>query len=683
MGTGSGLGGSGRRGAKCPLNAFLQDEGGYTSIAVAVALLVSFSLVFSLATVQWITSRSADVQEVADACALAGQTPVAAFSTIAQVLDACVLSLGIVGLVVFGIGLVLAAVPGAQAISAKVVELGKNVADARRKFAKSSSAGLRELERALPYLVVINSARALRKNSAGEEYVGCAIPFPQQPQSDYQGLENDLNTDELEDAAKRLQDASQRSEEAKSLADAARERGWRADCVDNPSCLRQRAESLAGMGGIANPNYSSPSLWNFGVPLSRSRSYYLSRVAQESPKGEGIEDRTDSAVRRAFYLYALRVLSDASYSEMPDGHVEVSLPSFPCNAAEVRQTTLFSDALWPCTLEADGLKLHSCMECPGAKGPFVGNSSLAAQEAGQAGVCEVCRMSVGDMGKVAAISTNATNGYEHYWKTVVEASQQYQEARNAQADADEEVRKISGEGVGAFERALDQLKVARPRLMPPGAWGCVAVVGRPQSKVTPSGLAAFGGAGSLPPGAAISAAALATDNQTSHNNVLSRVFDGIRGEGFSIGGVLGDLTGAWGEFLVGYGAAYGSVSSQANRMLDAVDGVFGGTVGSWLRQKISSAIEAAGLSPGEMRLRKPVLVGTREVLNEAGYDGAEKARDMLNHLPDHGSSEEVARALGLWVFDQVRTKKFTVAELPIPGTQWTIPLDVDLGKLGG
>lgn len=667
----------------CPLNLFLADDGGYTTVAVAVALLVCLSLAFSLSMTQWVSSRSADVQEVADACALAGQNPVAAFSTIAQVVDACVLSLGLMGLVVFGAGLVLAAIPGAQSLSEAVTRMGKGIADARRGFARSAAKGLEGLERVLPYLVVANSARVLQANSGGHDYVGCAIPFPQQSQSDFQALEDDVQTDELEDASRRLRDASGRLEEAKQRADAARQRGWRADCVDDPSCLRQRAETLAGLGGILNPSYSVPALWNFGVPLQRSRAYYAARLATESPTSDQIEEQTDSAVRRAFYLYALRCMNQAHYAEMPDGHVQMDLPYLPCNATEVRGTSLYSDAIWPCTFEPDGLVLHSTASCPGAKGPWAGNASLAGQEAGQAGVCPICRMSTGDMGKVAAISTSANNGYEHYWKLVVDASKEYVDARNQQADAEDELRKISGEGIGAFEKALDQLGVRKPALLPPGAWGCVSVVYRGQGQ-TPRGLSsAYVGSSGLPAGAAISAAVLAPDNQTSQNNVLSRVFDGIREDGFSVGGVLGDLTGAWGELLVGYGSTYERVGSEASRALDDLDGVFGGTVGSWLRQKVSQALGEAGLTPVDMRLRKPVLVNSNDVLSQAGYDGTRQARELLGRLPDHGSPEDVARALGLWGYERIRQKKFTIAQLPIPGTTWSIPLDVDLGSLGG
>lgn len=662
---------------------FIDEDGGYATIAVAMALLVSVSMVFALASVQWVSSRSADVQEVADACALAGQNPVAGFSTIAQVLDACVVSLGVIGLVVLGIGLVLAVIPGAQGTAKAVTGLGRSLGDARRRFARSAARGLGTLERELPYLVVTNSASCLAANGlGGQGYVGCAIPFPQQSQSDYSALEAEVSADDLEDAAERLRAVSQRAEEAKAAADAARVQGWRADCVDDPSCLMQRAQALAELADPLNPGFDSPLRWNFGVPLARSRSYYLARFVREAATSDGIDELSNSAARKVYYLYALKALNGGHYSETPDGKVDLDLPALPRNADEVRQTAMYTDPLWPTTMEPGGRVLHATAACPGAKGAYAGNASLASQERGEVMACEVCRMDVGDMGKVAAISTSATNGYEHYWKTVVQASQVYQDARNRQVEAEQEVRKISGEGVGALERALDDLQVARPRICPPGAWGCVSVVYRQEGSTGSTGLAGvFTDEVRLPPGAALSAAVLAPDDATDQNNVLSRFFDAVRGEGFSIGGVISGLTGMWGELLVGYGSAYGSVSQEADQALDRIDGVFGGTTGSWLKGKVSAAFADAGLVPADVRLRKPVLTGTREVLDKSGYDGVAKARDLLQRMPDHGTPEEVAHALGLWAYDQIKGRSFTVAELPVPGTDWTIPLTVDLSRL--
>ena len=141
MGTGSE---SGDR-ALVPLlgvSAFIDDEGGYTSVAVAFALLVSFSLVFAAASAEWVMARSSEVQQVADAAAMAGENSVAGFSTVAQVIDACVLSMGLAGIVTYGAGLVISCVPGAGAAGDAIVKAGSDVLDSRRSFSRSAAAGL-------------------------------------------------------------------------------------------------------------------------------------------------------------------------------------------------------------------------------------------------------------------------------------------------------------------------------------------------------------------------------------------------------------------------------------------------------------------------------------------------------------------------------------------------------------
>ena len=61
METGSGCGCRGAdRGARI-LDVFIDDEGGYTTVAVAVALLMSIALTFGVAASQWSHVRAADV----------------------------------------------------------------------------------------------------------------------------------------------------------------------------------------------------------------------------------------------------------------------------------------------------------------------------------------------------------------------------------------------------------------------------------------------------------------------------------------------------------------------------------------------------------------------------------------------------------------------------------------------
>ena len=664
------------------IGLFIGDEGGYTSVATAVALLVSISLVFTVASVEWTVSRSADVQPVADACAMAGQNTVAAYYTVAQVLDACVLSMGLTGIAVMGVGLVTAAIPGAQPVSAKAVSIGSDILSARRTFARNAASGLRRVEKALPFAIIANSASCVTANAeSGTSLVGVALPFPLESHSDFSALDSFVSGDEVAESAERLQDATRRAEEAKQRADEARERAWRADCVDEPSCLRSRAASLAGLNEFMNPDYPIVELWNFGVPIERSRVYYSERLAQEVPQGSDMESVTDSAARAAYYEYALLEANGAWYFERPDGSVSLHVPHLVRNTDELRGTWLYGDPRWPCTEEEDGRTLHSVWWCTGATGPDSGTDSVAAVDAGAVRLCDACRMNAGDLGRVASISTVATNGYEHYWQIIVEAAEDYERARNEQADAEREMREIADEGRNAFERALEQLRVPRPRICPPGANGCVSVVWRSSGTTVPSELTeAFLSGSELPAGAAVSAAALAPDDATDGNDLLSHFFDGIGGSeaGWT---PLGNVTGLWGRLLVSYGNGFEGLSESVGSFFDGMDGLFGGTVGSWMRDRIMELVRSLGLQPADMRMRKPALVHTSKVLRSVGLEPTGKVRRLVQALPSHGSPLEIAHALGCWVWDEREGHEFTLVELPIPGTSVSIPLTIDLTRL--
>lgn len=525
------------------VGAFVDDEGGYTTVAVAVALLVSLSLVFGSAAAQWVGARSAEVQQVADAVALSGENAVAAYSTVAQVLDACVLSMGLAGFVTCGAGLAVSCVPGLAARGAQVTKAGARVLDARRDFSRQANEGLQRLEGLLPALVVANSGSCARANSReGLDYVGCAVPFPLESQSDFGALEDGADGNALTDLADRLGEESSKAEEAKERAREALERGWMADCGSSPYCLRERAAHLAGLADAQNPDYASPEEWTFGAPLLRARRYYAARLGAAALEGRNPEELTDAACRRAFYSFALDEVRRGEYAELDDGMVVADLPALPCNAEQTRAGRLYTDALWPVSREEGGRVLHSWGGCPGALGGVEGAASLHDLEQGAVSRCEVCRMDVSQMGKVAAASTSIENGFEHHWRLVVEAAGDYVAARADLAEAERSVRELADGGAQTFAEAVRQLSVRRPSLCPPGAWGCVAVVARGESAVTPSELtSAFVSSGRIPAGAAVSAAALAPDGATADNNVLSSFFDGLADSGSLVVGVADGL----------------------------------------------------------------------------------------------------------------------------------------------
>ena len=658
------------------------NEDGYTSLAVALAILLSLTLVFAAAASTWTMSHAAEVQEVADAAALAGANAVAAFSTTAQVLDACVVTLGLTGLAVMGCALILACVPGLEGAAAPVLNAGREVLSLRTRFSKGAAQGLKAFEAILPALIVANSASCVSANSSGgASYLGCAVPVPTESKSDYGALENQDDAEELAENAEKLAELTRKAEVQKNKAQDALERGWWADCGATPYSMYQRASTLSNITAAQNPYYPSTQGWNFGVGLSRARCYYAARIQQEEPLAQDMESITDSCCRRQFYIYANAQVCAGYYRENADGTVSMSLPSLPHNTAEVRETALYTNRSWPCTWE-DGKKvLHSTRDCPGAQGSPAGNGTLAELESGAASLCEVCDMRVSCMGKVAAASTTIENGFEHWWRELVEASKDYERAKNEQARIEREMREEAEKGKSIFKKLLEELSVTRPSICPPGAYGCVSVVSRAPGELVPSELTdAFLTASSLPQGVAVSAAALAPDARSGANNVISRLADGA-GAGSTLSGLAASAAGLWGSLLDAYASTYESMSSVVDDALDSLDGVFG--LGSWLRQKLSDVVDATGLKPGDLRLKKPVLASSAEVLAKDGIDADGTIRAAIRSLASSNSYIEMVRSLGVALMLSEFGDTITVAEIPIPGTSETIPLTIDLKGLLG
>lgn len=673
-----------RRSAKgFGIQTFVRDDGGYTTLAVAVALLVSLTLMFGTAAAHWSLARAADVQEVADATAMAGENCVAAYATVAQVLDACVLTMGLTGVVVCGAALVVSAIPPLQAKAASIMDMGRKILEARQGFSKTAAKGLKKLEDALPALIMANSASCAAANSTGGmSYVGMAIPFPQESKSDFSFLDDDLDADDMEKDAEELAEASARKEEAHQRANEAKTRAWHADNVNDPKCLWSRVDTLTSLGPSLNPHYDSPESWEFEYARRRARNYYARRYATEHRQNDGVEELQRSAARKQFYGYAYEALGKMSCIDTDD-KVSMHLEVLPHTTAMVKSTRLYTDVVWPCTLEEEGRTLHCSLSCPGATGAYDGNASLSAIDGGSARMCEVCRMDVRAMGNVADASTNINNGFEHYWRIVVEASKEYEKARNDEIEAEKDMQKAAEKGRNAFDEAMDVLATHRPKLCPPGAWGCVSVVSRPQATSVPSELtSAYLSGASLPAGAAVSAATLAPDDSTANNTILARAFDGLRSESGSFAlDLVGNVTSLWGELLVGYGSAYGSVADVGGRFLEGVQGVFGERVASWLRDKLSGLVIGAGLQPADLRLRKPVIVNSQTVLDKAGMTTLAKARQVLQTLPT--SPSELVGYLTNLVREKLGSGTYTIAELPIPGLEGvSIPLTIDLSKLG-
>jgi hypothetical protein len=349
----------------------------------------------------------------------------------------------------------------------------------------------------------------------------------------------------------------------------------------------------------------------------------------------------------------------------------------------VRETRLYTDTVWPTSHEEDGLTLHFGPGCPGATGEPGGMASLAALDEGSVLRCPVCKMDVRAMGNVASASTNIDNGYEHYWRIVVEESRLYEAARTEEIEAEREMREAAEKASNAFDEALDALSVERPKLHPAGSWGCVACVWRSSGSSVPTELTASFLAGtSLPQGAAVAGAVLAPDEETADNTVLARAFDGlVEGRDSLPLAAVDGVCGLWGSMLQGYGSAFGKVRDSGERFLGNVEGVVGEKVATWLRDKLSGFFRRTHLEPADLRLRKPVLVNSQTILDKAGLDKVGEFRSAIAGLPE--LPEEQLRYLTELVGHKLGYDTLTVAEIPIPGLEGvSIPLTIDLSKVG-
>ena len=250
--------------------------------------------------------------------------------------------------------------------------------------------------------------------------------------------------------------------------------------------------------------------------------------------------------------------------------------------------------------------------------------------------------------------------------------------------AEDELEGVAREGADLFEEALGQLAVPRAHIVPPGAWGCIALVARTDAGQVPASLGgSFLDTAQLPPGAAISAAMLAPDESADGNSVLAHLFDGLTRRYPALSESLGDAGRLWGTLLESYGASFDELSHRSAEFLGRIDVVFGGSIGAWMRDTVASIVSDAGLEPVDIRMLKPVLVSTSSVFGRAGWDGVARVQRLILSLgpsPDFGT---ILRALGIDRPEAIGEGSITVAELGIPGTDLVIPIEVDLSELAG
>lgn len=697
-----GLAGRCRPRARCKRGGFMGragidlfiEDGAYTTLSSAVVILVVLTLLFSSAAAIWSMSRAGDTQAAADSGALAGANVVASYHTAATVVDASILSLGLAGFATIGTGLVAILIPGAELAAGDMVDTGIEIIKTRNKFAKSASKGLQKIETALPYLVAARATQAVSaQDTEGATYTGTALAVPRTSESDFVALEgSEISTDVIKDTSKDLERAADELQKASEETAKAKERAWLADCggsdpasVGSCSCMWERARSLAKLSDIENPHYASSVTWEPQVALDRAKAYYRLRLANEAPQGSSVETKAESAARKAFYTYASAEVNRAYITE--DGDRTTSyIPLLPRNTDEVRATELYTDAAWPTSTNDGKTYLHYGTSCPNyKKGTPGGLASVAAYD-GQ-DKCNRCHFGVSSLGAVAAPSTSIENGFEYHFDEFKGALEDYVECRNKELELMRQTEDEADRAGNAFDEAIKALSGERPRIAPPGRNGVVALAVSGAISSPDELNSSFNTTVRLGDRGAISAAVLAPDDATAQNNVLSRFFSTLEERSGGVAGVLDDVMDVWGRLLVGYGDIQGSADELMDEMIDDLGGDSGalGSIASWLGDTVSASVAALGLERCDLRLRKPVLTDTANVIKSPGSDitGLSNAQDKLRSIPlGVTDPKALCEALEYQVERTISGTVFTLAEIPLPGGG-SIPLTVDVATLAG
>ena len=675
------------------VDLFIED-GAYTTLSSAVVILVVLTLLFSSTAAIWSMSRAGDTQVAADSGALAGTNVVSSYHTAATVVDASILSLGLAGFATIGTGLVAILIPGAELAAGDMVDTGIEIIKTRNKFAKSASEGLQKLETALPYLVAARATQAVSaQDTDSVTYTGTALAVPRTSESDFAALKgSEISTDAIKDTSEDLERAAEELQKASEETAKAKERAWLADCggsdesaIGKYSCMWERAGSLAKLSDIENPHYASSVTWEPQIALNRAKAYYRQRLANEKPEGSSAQMKAKSAARRAFYAYAIEEV-DRAYITDDGEQFSAYVPLLPRVPNEVRVTELYTDVAWPTSTNDGKTCLHYGTDCPVYKKGTPGGLASVADYDGH-DTCSACDFSVVTLGCALMPPSFIENGFEYHFDEFKDALDEYVECRKKELELERQTEDEADRAGNAFDQAIKALSGERPRIAPPGRNGVVALAVSGDISSPDELNSSFNTAVKLGSRGAISAAVLAPDDATAQNNVLSRFFSTLEERSGGVAGVLDGVMDVWGRLLVGYGDIQGSADELMDEMIKGLGGGSGalGSIASWLGDTVSASVAALGLEPCDLRLRKPVLTDSANVIKSPGSDitGLSKAQDKLRSIPlGVTDPKALCEALEYQVERTISGTVFTLAEKPLPGGR-SIPLTVDVATLVG
>lgn len=598
----------------------MDREGGFTTPAAALAILVACSLVFVCTRGISIGSRSGQIQYVADAGALAADNVVAEFVTAGQVIDSVCVSLSLLGLTVYATSAVAAFIPGGQAAAAEIAQAGSKVMQARNRFAESAIKGLEVAQKALPAACAARAAQVIQENAkaSGVSYVGFALASP------FEGASIDIPDNakvdeavlEIEAKESSVQETTQRQQEAQRQEDEAKRRAWLADCGSEGMNMYERAKRLSNISSVRNPHYSSSERWAFSVALERAKAYYAARFAAEpgayatgSPMRIG-----QSVARKRFYAYAKDQVAKGYVDHTASGSEMPRLVYLARNTQQIRETYLYTEAIYPVSQNDDDLFLHAYQGCPTCtSGIPKGIASVSSIDAGTLKRCPDCQFSARTLGRVPSASTSIRNGFEYHYKTLVDAANDYANAVNAGEQAKRELNEAKGVIGSLLSEAASSLGGARYDPQPPGRYGCICVVVAPS--IESEDVPFVQDSADLPARFAISGAMLAPDVSSNQGTVISDVAQGLIPANTLGSGMMKTIFNAWSDMLRAYSDGCANVKTGLRKTLGAIP-LIGNTISSSAVSTFENALSSASLQPPDLATYKPVLVNTSHILSK-------------------------------------------------------------------
>lgn len=604
---------------KLSMKKLFRDEEGITTIGMSVSIFLCIALIFTSAQLYRISSASAEIQEVADASALAADNEVAEFVAAVNVCDAGILSLTLLSGTLFALGVVAACIPPTAALSEKLIEAADKTMDRRDSFYDGAVKGLNALQKLLPFLAAVNAAGVAEANNTGamdSSYFALAALIPQEGVK-FESLADgklaalsgsiDENIDDIREDSAKAEEAAKRANDAKL-------RAFMADCGSAPSaCMYERAGRLSKISEEDNALYTNVDAWSFQVALKRIRAYYASRTMEPIASSGSIESRADSAIRKRFYEFAYEEFESA-FIDDSEGAFSCDIPALFKNTDQMKQTKLYTEACYPVTQNGSERTMHAWSGCPKASGASR-MGSISEMDSATFSTCPSCEFRVSSMGNVAAASTNISSGFEHHYEAFREAVEEYAQAR---AEMDPLTQAVKDKVNPIFDAIKDVFKdAAAKRLIPdpPGKYGAIAMVVNTAKPPADSGFeSSFINSGAtLGTTAAVSAATLLKDDGSGGSGIISRIIGNMVGDIPVLGGFADIVADCWTGLLRAYENGQDSFNDAVESGLDSFSTSTSSGLGTWVSDALRNMVKEVGLQPADIDPRMPVLVNTGHV----------------------------------------------------------------------